>query len=104
MKSEQRCLHSPEITQTFSIYLVETGLPFNCIKCLQIMNKQRPLEVGEGLHANRSPGITAQPSNPCGSDIEWSCDEDTDMNINCMTELKQKSERKLNVWKKENGT
>lgn len=28
------------------------------------MNKQRPLEVGEGLHANRSPGITAQPSNP----------------------------------------
>lgn len=44
-----------------SSHLVEAGLPLCRIQGLQIVNEQRPLEVGEGLHANLSPGVTAKP-------------------------------------------
>lgn len=46
-------------------YLVETGFPLHSIQCLQIMYKEGPLEVSEGLHPNLPPSITAQPGHTC---------------------------------------
>lgn len=43
-------------------YLIEAGFPLGGVERLQIVDQQRPLEVGEGLHANLSSGVTAQPS------------------------------------------
>ena len=42
-------------------HLVKAGLPLSSIECLQVVHQQRPLEVGEGLHAHLPPRITAQP-------------------------------------------
>lgn len=47
-----------QLSEQWEKHLVKAGLPLSCIKCLQIVDKQRPLEVGEGLHANLSSGIT----------------------------------------------
>jgi len=45
--------------------LVEAGLPLRGVQRLQVVDQQRPLQVGERLHADLTPRVTAQPSDAC---------------------------------------
>lgn len=53
-------------------YLIEAGFPLQGIKSLQVMHKESPLQVGQGLHPHLSPCITTQAGNTwMGHKLKW---------------------------------